>query len=242
MNLPSHQDSYLQYIQQVNPAIDIGSLSRISTIIENTSWENPTSSSDWNNVAVMALIEAEKHLDDSTMRSLYLEMALDALNNGYQLDGNPLCAAYLALIDSTIGETQKAIETAFSNFIAALHPADTFTESDSQCLLYVFPSSEKNIPTNWHQNSYQQALIILSEVLCRSQLVFYNAFGRRFLHLAAQVSPHSPNLLLQLGISSLLGGEWEGLLYLHRANFIILVLKITYFAYVIDSRHIQIYY
>jgi FkbM family methyltransferase len=218
MNLPSHQDSYLQYIQQANPAIDSSSLSRITAIIENTAWENPTLSSDWNNIAVMALIEAEGHQDDSSMRSLYLEMALDALNNGYQLDGNPLCAAYLALIDSTIGETQKAIETAFSNFITALHKADIFTESDSQCLLYIFPSPDTNIPTNWHGNNYQQALIILSEVLCRSQLVFYNAFGRRFLHLTAQVSPHSSSILLQLGISSLLGGEWEGLLYIHRAR------------------------
>ncbi len=219
MNLPvSHQDSYLQYIRQVNPAIDSSNLSRITAIIESTSWENPTSSSDWNNIAVMALIEAQGHQDDSSMRSLYLEMALDALNNGYQLDANPLCAAHLALIDSMIGETQKAMETAFSNFITALHLADIFTESDSQCLLYVFPSPDTNISTNWHQNNYKQALVILSEVLCRSQLVFYNAFGRRFLHLAAQVSPHSASILLQLGISSLLGGEWEGLLYLHRAR------------------------
>ncbi len=219
MNLPSHQDSYLQYIRQANPAIDCSSLSRITAIIENTSWENPTSSSDWSNIAVMALIEAEGHRDDASMRSLYLEMALDALNNGYQLDGNPLCAAYLALIDTMIGETHKAIETAFSNFITALHLADTFTESDSQCLVYVFPSPDTNIPTNWHDgNNYEQALIILSEVLYRSQLVFYNAFGRRFLHLAAQVSPQSASILLQLGISSLLGGEWEGLLYIHRAR------------------------
>jgi hypothetical protein len=75
MNIPSHRDSYLQYIRQANPAIDSGSLSRITAIIENTSWENPTSSSDWNNIAVMALIEAQGHRDDSSMRSLYLEMA-----------------------------------------------------------------------------------------------------------------------------------------------------------------------
>jgi FkbM family methyltransferase len=218
-SLTSHQDCYLEYIKQGSITTDIASISRVSVIIADTNWENPTSSSDWNNIAVMALIEAEKYPSDTSMRSLYLEMALDALNNGYQLDGNPLCAAHLALIDSMIGETEKAIEAAFSNFITALHFADIFTESDSNCLLYLFSCSHNiNIFTDLSCNNYKQALVIFSQVLCHSQLVFYNTLGRRFLHLAAQVSPHSSNILLQLGISSLLGSEWEGLIYIHRAR------------------------
>ncbi len=222
----SHQDSYLQYIKQSAPNIEVGSLSQITHILENTSWENPNSSSDWNNVAVVALAEAEQYSDDMETRSLYLEMAFDALNNGLELEQHPLCAAHLALVHSMIGETQRAIEIAFNTFINTLYVAYESTNTDSQYLVYLFPKQQGLSKSDYQltqtalyrQSSYQQALIVLSQVLCSSQLVFYNAVGRRFLQLASQVIPESASIALQLGISSLMANEWEGILHLHRAK------------------------
>ncbi|BAZ16563.1 methyltransferase [Calothrix sp. NIES-4071] len=221
----SHQDSYLQYVKQIAPKIDVGSLSRITNIIENTLWENANSSSDWNNVAVVALTEAERYSSEMETRALYLEMAFDALNNALELEQHPLCAAHLALIHSMIGETQRAIEIAFNAFINTLQLADENTNTDSQYLVYLFPQQglsksdyQLTQAALYTQNSYQQALVVLSQVLCSSQLVFYNAVGRRFLQLAAQVIPNSANIALKLGIASLMANEWEGMLHLHRAK------------------------
>lgn len=60
--------------------------------------------------------------------------------------------------------------------------------------------------------------MLLSESLCRSQLVFYSTTGFRFLNLAAQLTPDSVFVNLKLGVSSFINTHWEGLLYLHRAR------------------------
>jgi FkbM family methyltransferase len=222
----SNQDSYLQYIKQTVPDIEVGTLSWISNVIENTSWENPSCSSDWNNMAVVALTEAEQYSDDMQTRTLYLEMAFDALNRAFELEQHPLCAAHLALVHSMIGETQRAIEIAFNAFINTLQLAYGNTNTDSEYLVYLSPKQQGLLKLDdqftqialYKQNSYQQALVVLSQVLCSSQLVFYNAVGRRFLQLASQVIPDSASIALQLGISSLMANEWEGMLHLHRAK------------------------
>ncbi|WP_233787730.1 FkbM family methyltransferase [Dulcicalothrix desertica] len=222
----SNQDSYLQYIKQTVPGIEVGTLSRITNVIENTSWENPSSSSDWNNVAVVALAEAEQYSDEMETRTLYLEMAFDALNSAFELEQHPLCAAHLALVHSMIGETQRAIEIAFNTFINTLQLAYENANTDSEYLVYLSPKQQGLLKLDYQftqtalykQNSYQQALVVLSQVLCNSQLVFYNAVGRRFLQLASQVIPDSASIALQLGISSLMASEWEGMLHLHRAK------------------------
>ncbi|WP_414526826.1 FkbM family methyltransferase [Nodularia chucula] len=227
MNLqPGTDHIYLQYIQKLLPNIQPENLSQIAAILENTDWDNSDSSADWNNIAVVALTEAEQCDDNLAMRSMYLEMAIEALNNGLNIDGNPVCAAHLALIHSMIGEKAQAMDISFNTFIHTLQPAYTIEENQSNFLIYVF-SPQKQLSPNQQQcleeillsvNSYQKALFLLSDILSRSQIVFYNTANRRFLHIAAQVVPNAMKTILKLGISNLMSREPEGILYLHQAR------------------------
>ncbi|MFW9265110.1 FkbM family methyltransferase, partial [Nostoc sp. CALU 546] len=223
---PAVGDIYLQYIQKLLPAINADILSKITGILSQTSWDTPNSSDDWNNLAVVALSEAELCVDNLVLRSVYLEMAFEALNSGLNLDGHPLCTAHLALIYSMIGEKQKAIEIALNTFINTLQPAYTSYENNFHCLIYI---STENHNFSAHvrecfegiflaDNGYEKTILLLIEIICRSQLVFYTAVSRRFLHLASQVLPNSVHIGLKLGISSLMTGELEGILYLHQAR------------------------
>ncbi len=219
-------DIYLQYIQELLPTINADTLSNISVILANTSWDNPCSSTDWNNLAVVALSEAEQCSDNLVLRSVYLEMAFEALNNGFNIDRHPLCAAHLALIHYMIGEKTQAIEIAFHTFINTLQPAYTSCDTHIPSLIFI-PKNKKNISENDNKclekimlitDNYQQALFLLSEILCRSQIAFYTDASRRFLHLVPQILPNSVDAALKLGTSSLMGGLAEGLFYLHQAR------------------------
>ncbi len=231
---------YLQHIQKTYPELKSEILSQIEKIIEKTSWDKPNDSLDWNNLGVLALVEAEQYTDDLEARFIYFQIAFEAFNNGLNIDNNPLCAAHLALLHSLIGETELGIDIAFNNFVISLQPA--YNKASNIFLGLVYPydkgiKNSENYVENCYglENSYQQALCLLSEVLYSSQLVFYNSIGRRFLHLAVQVLPNSINVLLKLGISSLMSGEYEGLLYLHRASNLIpndaSVIQSLYLAY-----------
>ncbi|MDB9345597.1 FkbM family methyltransferase [Nodularia spumigena CS-586/05] len=244
MNLePVTDHVYLQYIQKLIPCIQADNLSKIALILENTAWDEPESSADWNNIAVAALSEAEQCHDNLTMRSVYLEMAVEALNNGLSIDGHPICAAHLALIHSIIGETSKAVKISFNTLIKTFQSADVSSENQSNFLIYIFADNNKfsqNEQECWEEillsrNSYQQALFLLNEVIHRSQIAFYTGVSRRFLHLAAQLSPNSVNTILKLGISTLMAGEQEGILYLHQARKLVPdsapILQALYLAY-----------
>ncbi len=222
----SHADCYRQYIQNSCPYLKAGTLSHVTSILENTSWDTPISPLDWNNIAVIALIEAEYCSDNLAMRSIYLEMAFEALNNGLELNNHPLCAAHLALINSMIGETKEAIGTLFSTFINTLQSAYNINENISPGLIYLSPNQRNLLvkqydnlePILQTKNGYHQSILLLGEVLYRTRLFFYNATGIRLLHLAAQLLPPSISIGLRLGISSLMNDQLEGLLYLHRAR------------------------
>jgi FkbM family methyltransferase len=225
----SHAECYWQYLQNCALELSAVTLANISSILENTSWDTPVSILDWNNLAVIALIEAEQCGDNLAMRSVYLEMACDALNNGVELGSHPLCVTHIALIHSMLGEAEEAMQMAFSTFINTLQPAYSNSTEDVSLGLIYLPATKSSWPSRRHEHDslelilqaedgYQESLLLLSEVLCRSQLVFYNATGRRLLHLAAQLLPHSVSIWLKLGISSLMSGQLEGLLYLHRAR------------------------
>lgn len=244
MNFPTVADHvYLQSIQKLIPCVQAETLSKIAVILENTSWDDPLSSVDWNNIAVVALTEAEQCDENLVMRSVYLEMAVEALNNGLNIDGHPICAAHLALIHSIIAEKSKAVEISFNTLINTLQFSDISSENQSNFLIYIFPGNNKfsqNEQECWEEillsrNSYQQALFLLNDIICRSQIAFYTGVSRRFLHLAGQLSPNSGNTILKLGISSLIAGEQEGLLYLHQARKLVPdsapILQALYLAY-----------
>ncbi|MFP4123598.1 MAG: FkbM family methyltransferase [Coleofasciculus sp.] len=216
-------DSYWNYLKRIGLTLDSAALSYVTASLEKTDWDEPTSAIELNNVAVVALIEAEQS-QDSSVRLLYFEMAVEALNQGVELYGHPLCAAHLALVYGMTGETGQGIQMAFSTFIQSLMPAYVEESVDSG-IVYLPPGNylidsraEKLAEILGTENGYTQSLLLLSEVLCYSVLVFYNVAGLRFLHLAAQLYPESAAVNLKLGISSLTNNQQEGLFYLHRAR------------------------
>ncbi|NET81447.1 MAG: FkbM family methyltransferase [Moorea sp. SIO1F2] len=220
----NYADSYWQYLESAGLNLDSEALSTVETSIESTSWDNPTSAIELNNCAVVALIEAEQ-CENSSLRAMYLEMAFEALNQGIELSGHPLCAAHLALVFAMTGEMEQGIQTAFPTLINTLHPADINEQSIPLGLVYLPPGNDFT-DNRYEQlahiidaeDGYAQSIFLLSEVLCRSQLVFYNATGLRFIHLAVQLFSDSPSIHLKLGIASLINSQWEGLFNLHQAK------------------------
>ncbi|MBD1996776.1 FkbM family methyltransferase [Leptolyngbya sp. FACHB-541] len=218
----SYIDGYLYYVQEVYP-LAAETLAQVEQILANTSWDEPQSALDLNNLAVAALVEAET-ADDLTLRGVYLDMALEALGDSSQ--EHPLCAAHLALLQVMIGETGKALQSTFSTFINTLQFAYSAEEQENLGLVYLPPVLKESINDRSHllthlfqsKNSSAQALVLLVEVMWRSQLAFYSPVGLRFLQLAAQLQPNSASINLKLGISSWLNQQCEGLLYLQRAG------------------------
>jgi FkbM family methyltransferase len=211
----SFVDAYWQYVEQTGVALSQHALPRLAEDLESIAWEDPESALDFNNFAVLALIEAEQ-CQDKGMRTMQLELALEALQN----QQHPLCIAHLAMIQCLIGETQAAMNIAFPTFLNLLQVAYT-AEPIPLGLIYLPPSSDR--PTRLQhllqaENGWMQSLRLLSEVICQLQLVFYNSNGVRFLRLTQQLIPHAADLHLKLGISNLMGGNWEGLLNLHEAR------------------------
>jgi FkbM family methyltransferase len=218
----SYADGYLQYVQQIS-ALAPKTLAQVEQILSDSAWDEPQSALDFNNLAVAALVEAEI-ADDPTLRGVYLNMALEALSDSAK--EHPLCAAHLALLQCMIGETGEALQSAFSTFINTLQLAYGADGQTDLGLVYLPPTVKNSIGNRPHlltrlfqaKNSYVQALLLLVEVMWRSQLAFYSPAGLRFLQLAAQLQPDSASINLKLGISSWLNQQWEGLLYLQRAG------------------------
>jgi FkbM family methyltransferase len=233
----SAADCYWQYLQALGVNLEDAMRSRVTTILQQTHWDTPQVAADCNNIAVIALIEADQ-CDDLATRSLYLEAALEVLNEGTT---HPLCQAHLALLHSLMGNLTLATSIAFSCFIETLQAVALADPSLSAGLVYLptHPqlATSQAILTEILQadQGYPQALSLLAEVLRRSQPIFYNPTGLRLLTLATQVLPRSAPILLKQGISSLVCQQWEGLHALHRARQIApqdpRILQALYLAY-----------
>ncbi len=215
---------YWEYLKSACIELDSDTLSRVGKSLEETFWDNPTSALEFNNVAVVALVEAEE-CHDSSLRGIYLEIAFEALNKGMELYNDPLTVAHLALVFAMIGEREQAMQTAFPTLLNTLQPAYVNDKPIPAGLVYLPPSKgftdsrSKNLAKILEaENSYAQSILLLSEVLCQTQLVFYSETGLRSLHLAVQLFPDSTYTNLKLGIASIINNQLEGLLYLHRAR------------------------
>ncbi|MBI4782565.1 MAG: FkbM family methyltransferase [Oscillatoriophycideae cyanobacterium NC_groundwater_1537_Pr4_S-0.65um_50_18] len=232
-------DLYWQYLQRLCPTLDPQSLSGLSRGLADTDWEQPESALDLNNFAVMTLIEAEQ-CDDLALRSMNLELALDALQQGIDLQpGHPLCVAHLAIVRHLIGENAAAAQMSFPTLLQWLQLAFHPSESLPLGLVYL-PSDRPRVSAHLSlllqaEDGMAQALFLLAEVLWRSQQVFYNANGLRFLQLATTLMPHSAALRLKLGLSKLMSNHWEGLADLQQASRIAptdaAILQTLYLAY-----------
>ncbi len=221
MESTSYLTTYQHYLQVCGgPGPDV-LLALVSERIQHTNWDEPRSPVEWNNVAVLALVEADAS-DDPTVRGMYVDMAIAALSEGLE---HPLCTAHLALVQSLMGDRDEAIQAIFSTLITSLLQVSITTQIPPGLIFlpqrwqgYVnLPYTQ--IPTVLNlTDGYQQSIRLAGEILCQSQFVFYNPAGLRFLQLATHLFPDSPLLNLNLGISSLMNAQWEGVLYLHQAH------------------------
>lgn len=220
----SYSQSYQDYLQAILGQAASSVTASVQAILTTTHWDEPQSPLDLNNLAVVTLVAAEQ-ADDVQMRSLYLEMALEALTEG--ATAHPLCAAHLALVHCMIGESQVAIQLVFAKLIEASQVA-FISKSDERGLVYL--PIDKHIHAIARpellqtmleaDTGYAQTILLASDILRRSQLVFYNSGGLRFLQLATHLMPNLAWLNLSLGLANLFNNQWEGLAYLHKAQAI----------------------
>lgn len=216
----SPAETYWNYIESLCP--ELLKNDQIQQILDSTSWDDPQSPLDFNNCAVIALIEAER-AEDLDTRELYFNLAIEALGEGSH---HPLCAAHFSLAYGLIGENSTAMETAFSTLLGSLQPTFTSQEIYPPGLVYL-PSVRAFVVNQAaflltklfqaHTNSAQQTLMLLGEALWQSQPIFYNDRGVRLLRLLSQLLPDSAPIHLQLGITLFSTGLGEGLFHLHRA-------------------------
>ncbi|MEG4244841.1 FkbM family methyltransferase [Microcoleus sp. MON2_D6] len=218
---------YLEYLERNCPTIDLDTLSRVASSLENTSWDEPVSATDLNNFAVVALIEAEQ-CQESSLKEIYINTALEALKSAVDLYNHPLCAAHFALVLALTGESDEAIKEAF-HFLVSLgiqQSAGGSLEKIPPALVYL-PQTGSSLKTYQAEQLTQilqaedarsQSILLLIEALGRSQIISYNEFGMRLLHLTAQVLPDSGSINLKIGVYSLLNDQSEGVMYLHRAK------------------------
>jgi hypothetical protein len=184
MNSPT--ETCLEYLQKYCPTLEAEMLSQITSSLEKTNWDEPTSTTDFNDIAVIALIEAE-NCQDLFLRSLYLEMANEALNNGFALENHSLCAAHLSISMSMTGQLQQALELAWPAWIAALESADNKSKKKIQPSIIYLPNNKNHLnnlslffETNFNESKlHSQYLMILSQAFCYSSLCFYNSTGIR---------------------------------------------------------------
>ncbi len=234
--------AYLEYVKRDKVEISETATRQLTQILDGCEWENPQTALEWNNLAVAALVAAES-CDNSLTHGLYAEIAFDAVQAGVELNKHPLCAAHLALLNSMLGNYSEAAQIAFSAFINNLQPTYTETEIDPG-IVYIPPLTRAHITNGRSEqlqrilntdNGYTQALLLLTEVLCRTQIALDNPTGLRLLHLMTQVMPDLIFPNLRLGIYSIGNQELEGLIYLHRACELSLdnpiVLQSLYLAY-----------
>ncbi|WP_348251949.1 FkbM family methyltransferase [Leptolyngbya sp. FACHB-1515] len=218
-------DGYWQYVQQRCPQVTPAQIEATIATAATTRWDEPETAVEFNNIAVLSLIEAEQ-CDDPLMRSMQLEMAIAALEEGEAVasqsgdSGHPLCAAHLAIVRRLTGDLTGATQAAFGSLINGL-PAACLNSPAPLGLIYLPPAAvESDVLLHLLQASdgSMQAQQLLAEVLTRSQLAFYNSNGLRFLQLAAQLLPASFDVQLRLGLAKLNHHHWEGIWHLQQAH------------------------
>lgn len=221
----NYTETYIEYLAAICPNLNAETQSLIINYLENSDWDNPTSVTDFNNVAVIALIEAER-CQDLSLRSLYLEMANEALTNGLSITNDPFCAAHLSFLMAMTGQIEGAVKLAWSTWMEVIETLSNQSHVVTQEYIIYFPNHKSNFDhlsyffTKFFQESkfYHQALMLLSQSLCYAYLYFYNNTGARWLRLAMQSLPDSADLNLKFGVASIMGQQWEGLLYLYLAK------------------------
>lgn len=216
-------ESYEKYLEDIGTQLKVADLDQVKRRFEDTSWDDPQSSLECNNVAVLACIEAERSAE-LDLRQFYLEFAAEVLQYGIETDNNLLCLAHWAVVLSLSGQKNVAIDRAFAGLQLTLN--SSLQEARSPLgLVYIPPTNRfrdrrgEYISLLLSQSqSEAQAQLLFANILHWSQLVFYGGVGSRFLNLATHLMPHSADLQLQLGLSKFYNHQTEGLIHLFQAR------------------------
>jgi len=211
---------YSQYLQNNCPQISSEECDQLLAFAHNINWNQPTTLREWNNVAVVMLIEAEE-TKDIAFRKQLLNDAMVILEKA---KAHPLATAHLALIYSLIGDYSKAYVLAYSVFVGILD--SVFRKTASNKGLVYLPSTARTLLNKAEylekilaaENCYEQILLLCAEVLNLSQPYFYTASGQDTLQLISQSLATSSIVHLQLGIARFCGQKWDGIFYLIQAH------------------------
>ena len=210
----SFQVDYEQYLNRIGIKIMPSLQQTIATIVNETNWDEPETPFDFNNIAVMSLIEAVSS-DDLSLRGLYLETAFEAIESAGDW---PLAVAHGAIIYGLLGQTNVAQQILFPIILRSI----TELAPDSKGLIFLptplaIDPNLAIIRLLTALNSDQQAVLLSAIGLIQSQPIFYNSTGQRFLNLASKFFPESPHISLKQGLSLLMSSALEGWIDLHQA-------------------------
>jgi FkbM family methyltransferase len=223
-SLSSPAQTYINYLRRVCPSLEPDTIAKAQQIAEATNWDEPATGAEFNNSAVVALIESEQ-CQQVGDRQFYIEMALEALNQGIALDSYPLCKAHLSILHTMLGSGRQATNN-YAMYALLDHLNSLYDPNNQLPTALIYLPADRTSRGEFSQldralqceHGNDQILIMLAEALWRSPLVFYSAYGLRLLRLAQQLTPTAAHINLQLGISSVVNNQVEGLYYLHRAQ------------------------
>lgn len=218
-------DEYCEYVQNICPDLDIDSWFSFAEQIDLSNLNEPKTSIELNNFAVMALIEAE-NTTDLARRNELVNQALEALYQGAQFNDHPLCLAHFALGLGMLGNIQKSLDTAFSAFLTIIQYI-YFPPQEMPLALVYLPAKNNNLVFGRSEqlenmlvatNGYSQALLLLTAVFNYYNFIFYSEAGKSFLQLSNKIIENSSGLNCQLGICLMFNQNYEGLFYLQKAR------------------------
>jgi FkbM family methyltransferase len=216
----SYHDCYFNFLSQIGFSPSPVMETQITEIIDATHWDEPESGFDWNNIGVLALIQATQS-EDAEFREIYYDMALNAFTEGFEEDY--LCKAHWVLLHFLTDQLSQAQDIGFSSLLE-LQPV--LTQDSIPIGLVYFPQSwclrdvDRDV-INYvfgANNRAQQSQAWLGNILGRAQFVFYSPIGRHFLNLWAHLDSQSAVAKLQLGLAQIMNQQWEGLLFLQQAH------------------------
>ncbi|MGI0483406.1 FkbM family methyltransferase [Geminocystis sp. CENA526] len=210
---------YAQYVQKLCPQVNPQIVKELLSFAYSCNWDQPYSLEDYNNIAVICLIEAEE-TQDLSFRKQLLTNAVTVLEKAKDY---PLCATHLALIYSLMGECQQGYNLA--NAVLTELKKSPIKDSFGKGLIYLPPISrslfrqrgnlERLLAT---ENADEQVFQLCIEALYQSSLIFYNDKGQNALTLASEKLINFPILDWLKGIVKIHCQQPDGILFLEQAQ------------------------
>ncbi|TRU35255.1 MAG: FkbM family methyltransferase [Microcystis aeruginosa Ma_MB_F_20061100_S20] len=210
---------YAQYVQKLCPQVNPQTVTKLISFDYSCNWEQPSRLEDYNNIAVICLIEAEETQDLSVRKQL-LNNAVTVLEKGKDY---PLCAAHLALVYGLIGEYRQGYNLA--NFVLKEFKKSSIKDSFTKGLIYLPPTSHSLFRQQGNlerllaaENADEQVFQLCIEALYQSSLAFYSDAGYYALTLASEKLINFPILDWLIGIVKINRQLTDGVAFLEQAQ------------------------